>query len=192
VVGSLVALKEGDAPRAEDLAHDALRVSASFRVPLGTAIALDRLGAVAADLQSFEEAARLFAAARAIRDRTGAVWLPFIDQSEGAIAATRAALDAEAFDAAWAEGEAMSVEDAVAYAQRGRGERKRPSSGWASLTPAELQVVRLVAEGLSNKQIGQRLYVETATVKTHLVHVYAKVGLSSRTELATEAVRRSL
>lgn len=36
------------------------------------------------------------------------------------------------FDAAWAEGAALSISEAIAYAQRGRGERKRPSSGWAS------------------------------------------------------------
>ncbi len=55
------------------------------------------------------------------------------------------------FDAAWAEGAALSTEEAIAYAQRGRGERKRPASGWASLTPAERDVVRLVSEGLGNK-----------------------------------------
>jgi hypothetical protein len=52
------------------------------------------------------------------------------------------------FDSAWAEGAALSTEEAIAYAQRGRGERKRPANGWASLTPAE--VVRLVSEGLAN------------------------------------------
>ena len=47
----------------------------------------------------------------------------------------------EDFDAAWAEGAALSTEEAIAYAQRGRGERKRPTSGWASLTPTERDVV---------------------------------------------------
>jgi DNA-binding NarL/FixJ family response regulator len=57
-------------------------------------------------------------------------------------------MDEAEFDAAWAEGAALSTEDAIAYAQRGRGERKRPASGWASLTPAEYEVVRLVCDGL--------------------------------------------
>ena len=63
------------------------------------------------------------------------------------------------FDAAWTEGAALSLEEAIAYAQRGHGERKRPSTGWASLTPTELDVVRLVSEGLGNKDIAARLFV---------------------------------
>lgn len=84
----------------------------------------------------------------------------------------------------------MSTTGAIAYAQRGRGERKRPSSGWASLTPAELDVVRLVVEGLGNKDIAARLCVSPRTVQTHLTHVYTKLGLTSRLQLAQEAARR--
>src|SRR4051812_49894172 len=95
------------------------------------------------------------------------------------------------FDAAWAEGAALSMEEAIAYARRGRGERKRPSSGWASLTPAELDVVRLVSEGLGNKDIAARLFVSPRTVQSHLTRVYTKLGMSSRVQLAQEATRRS-
>ena len=95
------------------------------------------------------------------------------------------------FDAAWAEGAALTVEEAIAYAQRGRGERKRPSNGWASLTPTELDVVRLVSEGLANKDIAERLFISPRTVQTHLTHVYAKLGLMSRVQLAQEASRRN-
>src|ERR1700750_2986023 len=67
------------------------------------------------------------------------------------------AMGANDFDEAWAEGAALSTDEAIAYAQRGRGERKRPSSGWASLTTAERDVVRLVQDGLGNKEIAARL-----------------------------------
>jgi len=97
----------------------------------------------------------------------------------------------EDFDAAWAEGAAMSNEEAMAYAQRGRGERKRPASGWASLTPTELDVVKLVSEGLANKDIATRLFISPRTVETHLTHVYTKLGLNSRVQLAQEAARRT-
>jgi DNA-binding CsgD family transcriptional regulator len=79
-------------------------------------------------------------------------------------------------DAVRAEGAALSIEEAIAYAQRGRGERKRPASGWASLTPAERDVVRLVSEGLGNKDIATRLFVSPRTVQAHLTHIYTNSG----------------
>jgi DNA-binding CsgD family transcriptional regulator len=67
---------------------------------------------------------------------------------------------------------------------------RRAQSGWQSLTPSEWAVVKLVAEGLSNPQIGQRLYVSRKTVQTHLTHVFAKLHVTSRAQLAAEATRR--
>ncbi len=79
---------------------------------------------------------------------------------------------------------------------RGMGVRRgrrvthsRAHSGWQSLTPSERAVVDLVAEGLSNPQIGQRLYVSRRTVQTHLGHVFAKLHISSRAQLAAEVAR---
>jgi DNA-binding CsgD family transcriptional regulator len=95
------------------------------------------------------------------------------------------------FDSAWAEGAALSPEEAIAYAQRGRGERKRPTSGWASLTPSERDVVGLVSEGLGNKDIATRLFISPRTVQTHLTHVYTKLGLTSRVQLVQEAARHT-
>jgi DNA-binding CsgD family transcriptional regulator len=66
---------------------------------------------------------------------------------------------------------------------------RRAQSGWQSLTPSERAVVDLVAEGLSNPQIGQRLYVSRRTVQTHLAHVFAKLDITSRAQLAAEAAR---
>jgi DNA-binding CsgD family transcriptional regulator len=72
---------------------------------------------------------------------------------------------------------------------RGRGERKRSTSGRASLTPTERNVVRLVSEGLGNKDIATRLFVSPRTVQTRLTHVYTKLGLTSRVQLVQEAAR---
>jgi DNA-binding CsgD family transcriptional regulator len=105
------------------------------------------------------------------------------------VAAVRDALGERAFDGAWAEGEALSTDEAIGYAQRGRRQRERQASGWAPLTPTEYDVVRLVIEGLANNDIATRLFVSPRTVQSHLTHVYTKLGLTSRVQLAKEAAR---
>ena len=72
-----------------------------------------------------------------------------------------------------------------------RGGRRRPQIGWDSLTPAERRIATLVAEGLSNPQIGQRLYISGRTVQTHLAHVFAKLDITARAQLAAEVSRAS-
>ena len=66
----------------------------------------------------------------------------------------------------------------------------RERRGWESLTSAELRVVRLVALGLTNREVAERLYVSTYTVGTHLKHAFDKVGVSSRVELTRLAMER--
>jgi DNA-binding NarL/FixJ family response regulator len=72
---------------------------------------------------------------------------------------------------------------------KGLGERRpravsgRPTAGWESLTASELQIVRLVAGGATNKQVADRLYLSPHTVSTHLWHAFTKLGISSRVEL---------
>ena len=62
--------------------------------------------------------------------------------------------------------------------------------GWESLTETERRVVACLAEGLTNGEIGQRLYISKTTVASHLRSVFRKIGVSSRTELAAQATRR--
>lgn len=186
-----VALAEDDAEAAERDAHDALACAADTGAQLGLPDVFDGLAGLAARAASYPEAARLFGAAEAIRQRTGEVRYAIHQTDyEASIAALRDAMGQNDFDAGWAEGAALSTEEAIAYARRGRGERKRPSTGWASLTPAERDVVRLLSEGLSNKEIATRLFVSPRTVETHLTHVYTKLELSSRVQLAQEVTRR--
>ena len=111
---------------------------------------------------------------------------------DAAVKRFRDELGADAFDAAVDEGARLSLDEAIAYAQRGRGQRRRSARGWDSLTPTELEVVKLVREGLSNPDIAERLFVSRKTVTTHLTHVFAKLGISSRSELAVAATHRGV
>jgi len=184
----LLAAAQGEPDRAEDLHHAALAIHAEHGYALGVIDSLEALAALAAGQESWAEATRLLAATAARREELGyhhdrALCAP-------AEAAARAGLGDEAFEAAWAEGEALTIEAALSYASRARGERHRPSSGWASLTPTELDVARLAAEGLSNAEIGAKLFISAGTAKVHLHHIYAKLNLANRAQLTAEVTRR--
>jgi predicted ATPase/class 3 adenylate cyclase/DNA-binding CsgD family transcriptional regulator len=187
-----VAIAENEPGQAERDLHDALTCAAEMQAHLLVPDLLECLGGVAHGAGNHLEAARLFAAAHTIRQQTGIVRFQIYDaQYAASVEATRNALGDDQFDLAWDAGISLSTDEAIAYAQRGRGERKRPSTGWASLTPTEHDVVRLVTEGLGNKDIGGRLFISPRTVQTHLTHVYAKLGLTSRMQLVQEAGRRA-
>jgi DNA-binding CsgD family transcriptional regulator len=187
---SRVQLAEGALDAAEKDAYDALDMAARLGADLIVPFALDCLAVAAARSDNQQLATRLFGAADAARRHMGLVRFKVLDEGdEATIALLRDALGINDFEAAWAEGAALSIPEAIAYALRGRGERKRASSGWASLTRAELDVVKLVSEGLGNKDVAARLFVSPRTVQAHLTHVYTKLGLTSRVQLAQEATR---
>ena len=142
-VRARVAIAQGEPEQAERDAHDALACAADIEAYLLIPDILECLAALAGEAGSHREAARLFGAAEAIRQRMGSVRFKIYDAGyEASVAALRDALGQNDFDSAWAEGAALSSDEAIAYAQRGRGQRKRPTSGWGSLTPTELDVVR--------------------------------------------------
>jgi DNA-binding CsgD family transcriptional regulator len=70
-----------------------------------------------------------------------------------------------------------------------RGPRRQPQFGWQSLTPTEHTVAALVADGLTNPQIGDRLSISGRTVQTHLAHIFAKLDIVSRAQLAAQVTR---
>jgi DNA-binding CsgD family transcriptional regulator len=184
-----VATSFGDIARAYDDAYHALHVGRSIRAQVGIAEVLECLSGLRAS-DGHEESTRILSAADAIRRRTGAVRFA-LDQAEyeSIVATLRTSMRDSAFEHAWAEGSALSLDEAVAYAMRGRGERRRPTTGWDSLTPTECEVVRLVGEGFANKEIATRLFVSPRTVQAHLTHIYTKLGVSSRVLLAQEGAR---
>lgn len=189
---SRVAIAQGDTEQAERDAYDGLSLAAALGALLGVPDLFELVATLAIDAGRFPEAARLFGAADALRQRMGSVRFQVYESSHAeAIDQLRAGFGDNEFDDAYAEGAAMATEEAIAYAQRGRGQRKRPSSGWASLTPTERAVVDLVSEGLGNKAVAGRLFISLRTVESHLTHVYTKLGLTSRVQLAQEAARHA-
>lgn len=185
-----IALAQGEPEQAEHDAHEALTVAEDTQAFMRVDDILECLACLAAAEENYAYAVRLFGAGDAQRRRIGHPRFPMYQADyDTAVASAREALPLEDFETCWAEGAALSIDEAIGYAQRGRGQRKRPSSGWGSLTPMELDVVRLVQEGLGNKDIGARLFISPRTVQTHLTHVYAKLGVTSRVQLAQQAGR---
>jgi predicted ATPase/class 3 adenylate cyclase/DNA-binding CsgD family transcriptional regulator len=183
-----MARAKGDRHGAWELADEGLRSAHRSGARIAVVDFLELLALVATGTERFVEAGRLLSAANAERDRLGYVRFA-VDQPDvdAALARIEAALGVAGLAAAQSEGAALSVEDAVGYASRGRGERGRPSAGWASLTPTERRVAELVTEGLTNSEIGERMFVSTGTVKSHINHIFDKLGVTDRRQLAVAA-----
>jgi DNA-binding CsgD family transcriptional regulator len=106
------------------------------------------------------------------------------------LAQLRAALDATRLKAALDYGALLGVDAVADVLLRDRGDRIRATFGWESVTPTERVVVRFIAEGLTTPQIAARMGISAGTVKSHLSHIFAKLGISRRSELAAEATRQ--
>jgi DNA-binding CsgD family transcriptional regulator len=108
-----------------------------------------------------------------------------------------AARAGEAFDL-WQQAGATADASRVRRRLRGLGvhrsaaRRTRARYGWDSLTDSELRVIRLVAEGHSNRQVAEQLVLSRHTVSTHLRHAFAKLAINSRVELARIVLDREL
>jgi DNA-binding CsgD family transcriptional regulator/tetratricopeptide (TPR) repeat protein len=191
----------GSPPAAEVVAAEVVAAVAEVADRAGTAsaraAALRCRGLLSADAGLLLAAAAEYASGSRVPHRALALEEAAAAQAgQGRVPEAAASL-AEAlasFDAMGAVRDAARVTAALRAAgvRRGvRGARRRPASGWASLTATELQVARLAAEGLTNPQIAQRLYISRYTVETHLKHVFAKLSLTSRVQLAAEVARRA-
>lgn len=103
----------------------------------------------------------------------------------------------EAAEEVYARADAVVGVDRVRALRRGaglgsRGAGPRPRFGWDALTAKELEVVRLVSRGLSNPEIAAELFISRRTVEAHLSHVFQKLDVANRTQLAREAIARDL
>jgi DNA-binding CsgD family transcriptional regulator len=185
-------LLDGDDERAESVAHDALKVLMANGWRPWVIDALDVVAEVALVTGQYERAVRLIAAAQKERTAVGLVAFPMLrERTKRNLASAGTALGDEILERALQDGARLSLEEAVAYAQRGRGERAGATHGWVSLTPVERQVVELASQGMSNPDIARELFISRNTVKVYLSRAYAKLGVANRTELARLAARHS-
>ncbi len=185
-------LLEGDDERAESVTHDALKVLMDHGWRPGVIDALDILAEIALFRRQHERAVRLSAAARKQRTTLGLMAFPMLrERTERNLASAGAALGEESLERAQQDGARLSLQEAVAYAQRGRGEHASATHGWASLTPVERRVVELASQGLTNPDIAREMFISRNTVKVYLSRAYAKLGVANRTELALLVTRHS-
>ncbi|MBA3653266.1 MAG: LuxR family transcriptional regulator [Actinobacteria bacterium] len=177
---------------AAELIHQALPAFRAIEHHVGLIDGLELLATLLVRDGRPADAVRLWSAAETARSAGGYrlrwPWRERVDSAARQDA--RQVLGADAFDEARDAGSGLTLEEACDYAARGRGERRRPTTGWASLSPTEQKVADLVAEGLTNVQVGERLFISRHTVDTHLRHIFAKLGVANRAELAGMSARR--
>jgi len=164
---------------------------------------LEALALTAADQGDYARAARLSGAARALRDSIHAALPPSYEADYApALERVQAELGSQAFAAALAEGEALTLDQALALADAEAAPRphpaapEHPSETAASraygLTPRELDVLKLVASGLTDAQVAEQLVISPRTVGKHLQSIYSKLYLPSRSAATRWAIEHNL
>jgi non-specific serine/threonine protein kinase len=197
----LVAWRLGDARRAASLLTEGLMKAREVGDREWIGIALNYLASVACDQQEYRRAARLLAATEAIWAELGAApWPASRVDHECAVRAARSALGEEAFAAAFEQGQAMTLEEAVADA-RSVAEAVSAADAAAGpladrelslLTPREQEVAALVARGLTDAQLAGALVIGRRTAEKHVANCLGKLGLATRAGLAAWVVERGL
>jgi DNA-binding CsgD family transcriptional regulator len=190
-----LALAVGERDAAEAAARLAAEDAEREALPLRVAAAGACRGLLAGDPGPLLEAAGLYRDGRRFLDRgmaleNAAVLLGERGQMTEARAAVAAAVEEyTGLGAAWDAVRAESRMRPFGIRRGARGPRGRPAFGWEALTPTELRVAFLVADGLSNPAIAAEMFLSRRTVQTHVSHILVKLDARSRAEVASEASR---
>jgi predicted ATPase/DNA-binding NarL/FixJ family response regulator len=186
MAGSLAFLGRGDHRRATELCGEGLELSWRLKMTHPTASHLYIAASLAGSQGQSIRSARLWGAAESLLDTIGSMLAPVERQLyEPYIAAARERLGELAWKAAWLEGQAMSPEQAIEYALETPElleEPEAPPTYPAGLSAREVEVLRHVAQGMTNARIAETLFISRRTVTTHLSSVYNKIGSHSRAE----------
>ncbi|MFC7449194.1 ATP-binding protein [Rhodococcus daqingensis] len=191
-------LQRGDPAHAIALFEEGLRLTRSVDDPLSAAWFLDVLAWIAAAAQEFERAATLRGAAMAMWQIVDGPTVRFpsllVHRDECRLQIV-GAIGERGYEAALRRGRALTFEGAVSFALREEPEADQAEPAVVdamSLTRRERQVADLVAQGLTNKAIADQLVISPRTAQGHVEHVLAKLGFTSRTQIAAWFVERAL
>jgi non-specific serine/threonine protein kinase len=188
----------GDNRRAATLFAEALNLIQDGSDPSTCANCLKSLGTIAGLAGRAEQAARLFGASAAHFERLGYgdPWPSERLGRERDEAPVRKALSPDAFAAAWAAGRALPLDQAIAeafaVAEAVTAESPAKPEIPAGLTPREVDVLRLLVEGHSDREIAETLFVSRHTAANHVGSILGKLGVPSRAAAAAWAVRNGL
>ena len=197
VLGKVLAA-EGDYATACTLYEESLAISGELGAQWVIAKSLVGLGEVVAAQHKLNWAAQLWGTADALRDALG-VPIPPVELAdyERSLSAARVHLGERAFAAAWAQGRAMTLQQVLAA----QGQKPVPSPTTIAtpsptypdgLTAREVEVLRLLAGGLTDLQIAEKLVLSPRTVHAHISSIYSKLGITSRSAATRYAIEHQL
>jgi len=185
---AFISMLRGDLDTGLVLAREAVVIKRFFGDVLGLALSLDLLAWINAEAENAVDAAVLLGAASRVWDSFGARlfgsehWLA---QRQHAVDGCRQLLGPTRYTSAFDRGEAMSREAALAFALGESADAvKVEEPAAAGLTPREREIAELVADGLSNKAISQRLVIAQRTAECHVENILTKFGFHSRSQIA--------
>jgi non-specific serine/threonine protein kinase len=200
VLGSLgwVALRQRNFVRTRELLGESLSIRMETGDQGGMTWCLEKLAEAAHRQGRPATAAKIYGAAATLRASMGsAIDLADRAEYERILAELRATLGDNAFTAAWTQGEALSLREAIDVAlaepdEPGRSVTQAGQEKYRGLSSREREVAALIAQGKANREIAQALVVELKTVESHITHILNKLGFDNRVQIATWAVNRGL
>lgn len=184
----LFAMAKGELDRAAELQRESIRLRRDIRDLTGIGWSVESLSWIESALGHAAVAATLLGAADRIWEIMGRplrTYQHMYPYHEGTERAARERLGTKGFEGAFGRGQAMNVDEAVAFALNEQPPAVAQAESPSVLTRREREIADLIAEGLTSRQIADRLVISVRTAETHTEHILAKLGFQSRVQVAT-------
>jgi predicted ATPase/DNA-binding CsgD family transcriptional regulator len=189
---AILAWEQGDVDQATALSRESLALRAMFGDRVGIAQCLEVLAWAAAGVGAYDRAATVLGAADAVWKAVGASLFAYLAGfREDCESTVRQALGEGPFKQAIRKGGAQLLADMVADAlDQTKRAASAPPASEVGLTARELQIADLVADGLSNREIAAKMVIAQRTAEGHVEHILAKLGFTSRVQIAAWVTQR--